>query len=169
MTLLDALDDPHLFAPHFRGDTWKPWRAFLAALFALTMDDAALALYQRHTGRQAAPSVPFKEAALVIGRRGGKSRILALIAVFLACFGDYAPHLAPGEMATVAVIAADRRQARSIFRFATGLLRAVGMLDAMVEDETAETITLNNRVVIEIATASFRVTRGLQLRRRAGR
>ncbi len=160
MTLLDALDDPHLFAPHFRGDTWKAWRAFLAALFGLPMDDAALVLYRHHTGRETAPAVPFKEAALVIGRRGGKSRVLALIAVFLACFGNYAPHLAPGEMATVAVIAADRRQARSIFRFATGLLRAVGMLDAMIEDETAETITLNNRVVIEIATASFRVTRG---------
>ena len=104
--------------------------------------------------------MPFKEAALVIGRRGGKSRVLALIAVFLACFRDYTPHLAPGEVATVAVIAADRRQARSIFRFATGLLHAVGMLSAMVEDETADTITLKNRVVIEIATASFRVTRG---------
>jgi len=34
------------------------------------------------------------------------------------------------------------------------------MLCALVTDETAETITLSNRVQIEIATASFRVTRG---------
>ncbi len=160
MNILAALDDPALFAPHFRGDTWKPWRAFLAALFALPMDDAAQTLYWAHTGRQDAPEAPFKEAALVIGRRGGKSRVLALIAVFLATFRDYAPHLAPGEVATVAVIAADRRQARSIFRFARGLLQAVPMLTSMIEDETAETITLGNRVMIEIHTASFRVTRG---------
>ncbi len=160
MNILDALDDRDLFAPHFRGDTWQAWRAFLAALFGLSMDDAALELYRRHTGRQEPPAAPFKEAALVIGRRGGKSRVLALIAVFLATFRDYTPHLAPGEVATVAVIAADRRQARSIFRFALGLLRAVDMLAGMVEDETAETITLNNRVVVEIHTASFRVTRG---------
>ena len=47
-----------------------------------------------------------------------------------------------------------------IFRFITGLLDAVPMLRAMVEDQTAEAITLTNRVVIEIHTASFRVTRG---------
>ena len=160
MNILDALNDRDLFAPHFRGDTWQAWRAFLAALFGLPMDDAALELYRCHTGRQEPPAAPFKEAALVIGRRGGKSRVLALIAVFLACFRDYRAHLAPGEVATVAVIAADRRQARSIFRFALGLLRAVDMLAGMIEDETAETITLNNRVVVEIHTASFRVTRG---------
>ena len=124
------------------------------------MGDDALALYQAHTGRQDAPAVPFKEAALVIGRRGGKSRALALIAVFLATFRDYDEFLAPGEVATIAVIAADRRQARSIFRFALGLLKAVPMLGAMIAEETSDTITLTNRVAIEIATASFRVTRG---------
>ena len=160
LNILDALDDPNVFAPHFRGGTWRPWRAFLAALFALPMDADALALYQAHTGRQDAPTVPFKEAALIIGRRGGKSRVLALIAVFLACFRDYAPYLAPGEVATIAILAADRKQARSIFRFIIGLLQAVDMLTGLVEDDTADTITLTNRVVIEIATASFRVTRG---------
>jgi hypothetical protein len=34
------------------------------------------------------------------------------------------------------------------------------MLAGMIDEQTAETVTLNNRVVIEIATASFRVTRG---------
>ena len=160
MNILAALDDPALFAPHFRGDTWQPWRAFLAALFALPMDDAALALYRLHTSRNDAPVVPFKEAALIIGRRGGKSRVLALIAVFVATFRDYAPHLAPGEVATIAIIAVDRRQARSIFRFTQGLLKAVDMLAGLVEDETSDTIRLTSRVQIEIATASFRVTRG---------
>ena len=160
VSILEALDDPALFRPHFRGDTWKPWRAFLAALFGLPMDDDAATLYQHHTGRTEAPASAFKETALVIGRRGGKSRVLALVAVYLATFFDYAPYLAPGEVATIAIIAADRRQARSIFRFTLGLLRAVPMLAGLIEDETAETITLKNRVTIEIATASFRVTRG---------
>ncbi len=160
MTIIDALGDPSLFAPHFRGDTWGAWRSFLKALFALPMDETEMATYRLHTARQDAPETPFKEAALVIGRRGGKSRTLALIATYLATFRDYSEHLAPGEMATVAVIAADRRQARVIFRFCDGLLHAVPMLAAMIAEQTAETITLNNRVVIEIHTASFRVTRG---------
>ncbi|MDE1906712.1 MAG: hypothetical protein KGH75_09730 [Rhodospirillales bacterium] len=160
ITILEAMDDPNLFAPFFKGTSWTAWRAFLAALFALPMDDAAQAIYTRHTGRTDPPREAFKEAALVIGRRGGKSRVLATIAVFLACFRDYEPYLAPGEVATIAIIAADRRQARSIFRYIKGLLLDVPLLKPMVGDETTETLTLNNRVQIEIATASFRVTRG---------
>ena len=37
-TIIECLDDPALFAPHFVGDTWRPWRAFLAALFGLPLD-----------------------------------------------------------------------------------------------------------------------------------
>ncbi len=160
MNILSALDDAALFAPHFRGDTWRAWRAFLAALFALDMDSDALATYQAHTGRTEAPLAAFTEAALIVGRRGGKSRVLALIAVFLAAFRDYRPHLAAGETATIAVIAADRRQARTILRYIGGLFDAVPLLSELVTDRTTETITLSNSVVIEIATASFRVTRG---------
>lgn len=163
LSILDALDHPEIFGPHFRGNTWRAWRAFLAALFALPMDDEALALYRHHTGRTTPPSAPFKEAELVVGRRGGKSRALALIATYLATFRDYAAHLAPGEVATIPVIAADRRQARAIFRYCIGLLRAVPVLGAMVQDDSSEVITLSNRCVIEIHTASFRVTRGYTL------
>ena len=35
MNILQALDDPNLFKPHFKGKSWAAWRAFLAALFAL--------------------------------------------------------------------------------------------------------------------------------------
>jgi hypothetical protein len=40
---------------------------------------------------------------LVVGRRGGKSLILALTAVFLACFIDWLPYLAPGERGTATI------------------------------------------------------------------
>jgi hypothetical protein len=159
--IITALDHPQLFAPFFQGVTWRAWRVFLKALFGLPLaDEHELDLYRHHTARNEAPVTPFKEAAVVVGRRGGKSRILALAATYLAAFFDYGPHLAPGEMATVAVIAADRKQARTIFRFIIGLMRGVKPLAAMIEDETAEAIRLSNRVTIEIHTASFRVTRG---------
>ena len=35
MNILHALNDPEVFAPFFRGDTWDSWRVFLAALFAI--------------------------------------------------------------------------------------------------------------------------------------
>ena len=46
MNILEAMDDPNVFAPHFKGPSWKPWKAALAAIFALPMDDdEALATY----------------------------------------------------------------------------------------------------------------------------
>jgi hypothetical protein len=163
VNLLEALDDPLLFAPHFRGDSWTKWRCFLRALFALPMDAAELQVYTEHTGRTDPPARPQTEAVLVVGRRGGKSRILALIATYLACFKNYSAHLAPGEVGTIAIIAANRPQARAIFRYCSGLLKAVGFLAPMIVDENTEAIELSNRVRIEISTASFRTTRGYTL------
>ncbi len=160
MNILQAMDDPALFGPHFRGESWAKWRAFLAALFALPLEGADLDAYREHTGRTTAPARPFAEAALVIGRRGGKSRMMAAVAVYLGAFKNYSAHLAPGEIATVAVIAADRRQARTVFRYIAGLLRSVPMLADMVEEEVSDRIALNNGVEIEVTTASFRASRG---------
>ena len=158
-----------MFGQHFKADTWKAWSVFLAALFGLPMNDEQLELYRKHTGRKTPPSEPFREAWLCIGRRGGKSFVLASIAVFLASFKDWRRYLGPGEYGTVMVIAADRKQARVIMRYAIGLLNAVPMLERQVEGVTRESISLRNRVVIEIHAASFRSTRGYSIVERAGR
>jgi hypothetical protein len=160
MNIIQALDDPNVFGAFFRGPTWVVWRVFLAVLFGLPLTSEQLALYTKHTGRTAAPTSPLHEAWLCIGRRGGKSFILAVVAVFLACFRDWRPFLGPGEIATVMIIARDRRQARVIKRFITGLLKSIPMLAQVIEGETQETIALRNSVSIEIHTASFRSTRG---------
>ena len=149
VTILDAMGDPNLFGPWFRDPaTWRAWRAFLAALFGLPMDDAMAELYRQCTGRSEPPAAPQTEATLVVGRRGGKSFILALIAVYLATFRDWRPHLAPGERGTVMVIATDRRQARTIFRYVAALLRGVPMLAALIERQTGDCIDLAGRISI---------------------
>lgn len=161
VSILDAMDDPALFRAHFRDrEAWTAWRAFLAALFGLPMDTAMLETYRACTGRQEPPREPAKEAWPVIGRRGGKSRILALIAVYLAVFRDYSPYLAPGEKGFVTVIAADRRQARSIMNYVRGFLTETALLVPLVARDNTEDIELTNRIVIEVATCSFRTVRG---------
>ena len=160
MNILQALDDPKVFAQFFKGPTWSAWRVFLAALFALPMTPEQLATYQKHTGRGTPPTQPLHEGWLVCGRRAGKSFVLATIAVFIACFRDWRQHLGPGEIGTCMIIAADRRQARVIMRYCLGLLKSVPMLAQLIEIETRESITLRNRIAIEIHTASFRATRG---------
>jgi hypothetical protein len=155
-----CLNDQNLFANHFRDKSWAGWKVFMAALFAEPTDEAGLAIYRERTGRTSWPTTPFTEAAVIVGRRGGKSRTLALIAVYLAAFRDYAPYLAAGEMATVGILAVDKNQARTIFRFVLGLLRAVPMLEPLIVRRDSESIELSNRVMIEIGVASFRSTRG---------
>ncbi len=161
MTILDTIRDPHLFGPWFRdAESWRAWLAFLRALFALPMDEVDMQIYTACTGRTASPSAPAVEAWMPIGRRGGKSFIVALIAVFLACFRDYRQHLAPGERGVVMVIATDRKQARVIMRYVRGLIEGVPMLSKMVSGSRDDGIELTNRIDIEIHTSNFRAVRG---------
>jgi len=161
MTILDAIDAPAIWRPWFRNPaTWAPWRAFLAVLFALPLDEGALALFRQCTGHETPPLNGSNEAWLICGRRAGKSFILALIAVFLAVFRDWRPHLSPGETGTIKIIACDRRQARVIHRYCRALLTRVPVLAALVERDDADGIELSNGIVIEIQTASFRSVRG---------
>lgn len=161
ISILEAFDDPHLFAPLFEpASTWAAWRAFFGAVFALPMTEEQLELYRRCTGRETAPTEQSREAWAICGRRGGKSRAAGLIAVDLAVLRDYRPFLAAGERATIMVIAADRRQARTVLRYITGLLEGVPMLRRLIEAHRTEAIDLANRVTIEVHTASFRTIRG---------
>lgn len=163
MNILTAINDPAVFGRHFRGSTWHAWLAFLAALFALPLTPEQLVIYQQHTGRTSPPTTPHREAWLVIGRRGGKSFVLAVIAVFLACFFDWRPFLSPGECGTIMVVCADRRQSRVIMRYCLGLLKAVPMLRRQIESTTRESITLKNNIQIEVHTASFKTVRGYSI------
>jgi hypothetical protein len=158
--LARALRDPELLGGALRGDSWKPWIAFLLALFALPLSPAQLTTFQKHTGRTAPPAQPCREAWLCCGRRAGKSFILSLCAVFLACFYVWTPYLNVGEVGTIMIIAADRKQARTIMRFILGLLESTPKLKAQIANVTQSSIELRNRVVLEIHTASFRSTRG---------
>ena len=121
------------------------------------MTDEQLAIYRKHTNRQEPPANPQTEAWLIVGRRGGKSFVMALTAVYLATFRDYRAYLQQGERATVAVIAADRKQARVIMRYCRALLTQIPMLAKTVQRETAEVFDLAGRVTIEVTTASTRV------------
>jgi hypothetical protein len=83
-----------------------------------------------------------------------------LIAVYLACCIDHRPHIVPGETPVIAVIAKDRQQAKIILNYIAGFIREIPVFTAMLEDETAETLRLSNRVGIEVHTASIGAPRG---------
>ncbi len=161
--IIRAINDPNLFGRWFKNpESWRSWVVFLRALFGLPMDAAEVEIFRKHTGRENCPQMPASEAWLVCGRRSGKSFIAALVAVFLACFRDYSSHLAPGERATIMILAADRKQARVIFRYLRALLE-IPLIAGLVERETTEEVDLSNRTSIEVHTSSFRAVRGYTL------
>src|ERR1700722_891187 len=160
ISILDAMNDPRLFGPWFRGSSWDAWRAFLAALFGLPMTPEMVETFRRHIGRSDLTGRAFREAWLCCGRRAGKSLIAALLAVFIALFRDYRKYLAPGERATIMVVAADRKQARTILRYVRGFVNEIPMLSKMVVSELKESIEFSNRTIIEVHTASYRTIRG---------
>jgi hypothetical protein len=159
LSIIDICQDPDLFADWFKGPTWASWFVFLRVLFGLELDEAGLQLFRACTDRSAPSLLGYLEVSLICGRRGGKSLILALIAVYLACFHNWVPYLTAGERASVVIIAADRRQATVIFKYLRAFL-GVPLLKGMIERATADTIDLDNGVTIEIQTASFRTIRG---------
>jgi hypothetical protein len=159
-TIIECMDHPAIWAGWFRDKaTWQPWRAFLAALFGLSLSEADLNLYRQCTGRTAPPAGGTTEAWLVVGRRGGKSFVLAMIACYLAVFRDYRRFLSPGELGCVKILATDRKQARTIHRYCRALLTKVPAFAQLIERETDDEILLTNSIIIEIQTASFRSSR----------
>lgn len=160
VNIRDLMSDPHLFGDHFSGSSWDAWRTLLTGFYGLPLAADELVTWQQLTQQQEAPQQAHDELWLVVGRRGGKTQAAALLAVFEAIFNDFTPMLSPGEVATVAVVAADKKQARSAFRYISGLLNSNPMMKALVLSEDKESITLNNRVVIEVTAASFRSSRG---------
>ena len=145
------------------GPSWNFWRSVLAVLFNLPLTTEQEALVLRHAGRSRLFSNPPRELWLAVGRRGGKSRVLALIAIFLACFCDHSAVLAPGEVGVVLLCAPSVRQGRVLLGYVVGFLRSNPMLARLVLRETEYTVELTNGITIEVRSANFKTIRGFSV------
>ncbi len=155
-TIIDLIDRCY---PEFNEPSWRAWRAFLKALFALDMSDEERAIYARFTGRESTPHAPFDEAWVVVGRRGGKSRIMALVVVLLAMCREY--DLAQGEMGLLMVLAKDKKQARIVKRYTEAMLSAVpDFKKQIVGDPKLDRIELEKGITIEITASHLASVRG---------
>jgi hypothetical protein len=163
VNILEAMTEPGLFGPWFKrgllGDSWATWRVFLAVLFGLPLTEQQRTLYAKHTGRTDLPATAFGEAYAIVGRRGGKSLVSALIATYAAAFRAY-PTLQPGETALVMLLASDRAQAKILLRYINAFFDRIPVLSQMVAGRTAESIALKNGISIEVHTSDYRAVRG---------
>jgi len=163
-TIVDVIHNRHLFGslPAFKSvQTWTAWLVWLKTIFALPLTDEERAIFQRCTGREDPPATEPSEIYTIVGRRGGKSFISSLTAVFIACFSSFKQYLNAGEKAAILILARDRDQAKIVFSYVSGILHAVAALEAMIDVERADQIELNNGVIIMVKTSDFRAIRGL--------
>jgi hypothetical protein len=155
-TILEAVDDRNLLGAGIADQVaWRSWRAVVAAAFGLPLDQDGLALYRECTARSDAPITPCQFLWLIVGRRGGKSSAMAILACYLAIFRDGRPYLRRGKRAVVLLVAQDRTQAQILHRYTQGVL-AAPLLSGKVWNITADTIELNGQVVIEVVTRNYR-------------
>jgi hypothetical protein len=161
--LHDFMTDARLAGEEFLRDSWRAWRVIARLIdgdaHLLNADEQQLVL--KLTGRTKLPTAAPREVYVGAGRRSGKSRFGALVSAWLAA-AEY-PALSPGEMAVVAHVAPDRRQAAIDLDYTRGLVEGSDLLRAELANATADTLTFRHRTQLEVATASYRTVRGRTL------
>jgi len=158
--IIQAFESKRVFGSLIKDQaTYRNWKVALKAIFALPMDRKERKICKKHTDRKRLPTIPFKEIFLIIGRRGGKSFISALISVYLATFKDWRSRLGSGEKGYIMCIASDRKQAGVVLDYIREILR-LPIFKNMVINETREELTLSNNICISVVTCSYRALRG---------
>ena len=158
-TELDLMDEAGLVGP-----SWDPWRWILTAIRGEPLPDEGLEFFRRHTGRQEPPTGPVREAWIAAGRRGGKSRIAALVNVHRAVTFDRTG-VAAGETPVAMILAGDKRQARVVRDYCEGFLTEVPALRPYLDEDRIlrESIELRNGVRIEVHRSHYGSVRGRTL------
>jgi hypothetical protein len=162
VTIDQALTDPALLGAAL-GDTstWATWVAVLKASFGITLNIEERLLFASVAGDREPPTERLQELWTIVGRGGGKSRVSAATAIYLACFHKH--DLDPGETGHVLVLAASRDQAQVVFSYCSAFLRRSPVLRQMIKHMTSTEIRLNNNVTIAVHSNSFRSIRGRTL------
>jgi hypothetical protein len=156
-TMRRALGDPNLFANVFEGESWAKWRVWLIACAGEKLTDAERVNFKEMTGRDREPEQLIEEGYFIAGRRSGKTRAHAVMSTWLSALHDHSGVLAPGERAAMLIASATQKQATKAFAFVRGIFMSVPLLKKMVIKETADTLSLDNGVDIEVQTASSEV------------
>jgi hypothetical protein len=158
ISIRKALADKKLLGSVLAGDSWQPWRTLLIAAMGEKLNDEERATFTALTGRPTEPGQRVEELVAVIGRRGGKSRAMALLAAYV---GGLCKHqLVRGETGVVLLIAPDQRQAKIALDYCAAALEQSPILKQLIKNQSADTLELTNGINIEVRSASFRRLRG---------
>ncbi|MGE3990120.1 hypothetical protein [Pseudorhodoplanes sp.] len=160
ISMREALDDDALLGSILDGDSWEAWRVMLIATMGERLTSDERKLFTKLTGRKREPMHRVDEAAFVVGRRGGKSRAMSVLATYIGGLCDHQHVLAPGERGVLLCIAPDQKQAKITLDYTAAAFEQSKMLRQLIDDRTADTLRLKNGIDVEVRAASFRRLRG---------
>ena len=158
VTMRAALTDPGLLGNALPGPTWSAWRTLLIAAMGEPLTKQERMLFTQLTGRAHEPNKRVEELEAVVGRRGGKSRAMATLAVYIAALCEHP--LVRGERGVLLCVAPDQRQAGITLEYAAAALEASPILSQLIVNRSADTLELSKKITIEVRAASFRRLRG---------
>jgi hypothetical protein len=158
-TIRDALADKQLLGGVLTGPSWQAWRVLMIAAMGEELTDAERVTFTQLTGREREPLQRVEELAAVVGRRGGKSRAMATLAVYIAALCKH-NELVRGETGIILIIAPDQRQSGIALNYAEAAFEASPILRQLIANRTSDTLELTNGITIEVRSASFRRLRG---------
>ena len=161
IAMREALQSPAYFGALLSGDSWQAWRVLLIAIVGEALTDDERVIFKALTGRDSEPLEPVEEFWAIVGRRGGKTRSMSILAAYIAACCDHRDVLAPGERGVLPILAASTAQASQAFNFVSGIFATAPNLKDLVQSETSDTISLKSGVDITIRAASFRTIRGM--------
>jgi hypothetical protein len=159
-TIETAMLDPSLLGAGF-GDpkTWRQWRTIVKAAFGIPLNREEARAFAAIAGGRKPPAQRVRELWCVFGRRSGKSRVAAALAVYFGAICDHSGKLAPGETGYVLIVAASKDQCKAILGYCEGFLSASPVLSSLVGEVTQDEIRLRNGVVIAVHAANYRTIR----------
>jgi hypothetical protein len=162
ITIDKVMTDARLLGSQL-GDirTWITWLAILKAAFVLPLDAEELEIYNAIAGGRPLPKKRVRELHAIAGRRSGKSRMAALLAIYFSLFVKH--RLVGGEKGMCLVLAASVEQAQIVFQYALAFLQNSPALAKEVANVTRNEIRLRNGIVIAVHANSFRSVRGRTL------
>jgi hypothetical protein len=167
-TLREALTDKNLLASMLGDESFTTMRTLLIATMGEPLTADEMRIFSGITGRTEAPVSAVEELWIVAGRRSGKTRAIGTIAAYLAACCDYRDVLGPGERGVLPIMAANTLQAGQCYNFIRGIFTNIPLFAQQVEQLggrhggiTTDTISLKNRIDIQVRPASFRTIRGI--------
>ena len=168
ISVRQALEDPAWLGSMLGAESFAVMRTLLIAAMGEPLTADEMLIFTQLTGRAETPGEAVEELWVIAGRRSGKTRAIGTLAAYLAGCCDYRAILGPGERGVLPIMAANMLQAAQCYNFLKGIFTGIPRFAALVESLggrnagiTSDTISLKNRIDIQVRPASFRTIRGI--------